>query len=90
MTVYDTLASLWRTVVPIVAGALLSMAAKAGFHIDSSVVTGWLTAGFAAGYYALFRLAEQHLGKRWGWLLGLARPPQYKPAPAPAGSTTST
>jgi hypothetical protein len=83
MSVYDTLASLWRTVVPVLAGALLSMAARAGWHLDSSVVTGWLTAGFAAGYYALFRVLEAHVSARWGWLLGLARPPQYQAGTTP-------
>lgn len=87
---YDYLASLWRTVVPIIAGALLAMAARAGWHIDSSVAASWLTAAFGAVYYAAFRLAEAHLGKGWGWLLGLARPPKYPDASGAVHLAAST
>lgn len=77
MTVYDTLASLWRTVVPLIVGTLVAALAHAGIGIDSAAATAWLTGAFAAGYYALFRLLEAHVSPRFGWLLGLARPPQY-------------
>ncbi|BBA99292.1 hypothetical protein RVR_5845 [Actinacidiphila reveromycinica] len=83
MTLYDYLASLWRTAIPLIVGALGTWLAHAGIGIDSTVLSAWLGSAFAAAYYALFRLAEQHAGAAWGWLLGLARPPAYtKPAPA--------
>jgi len=92
MTLYDFLASLWRTVVPLLVGTLVAWASHAGLHVDSAAATAWLTAAFSGVYYALFRLAEQHLGSAWGWALGLARPPAYtKPAPtAPEVSTTTS
>lgn len=86
---YDFLASLWRTAVPVIVGTLVAWLAHAGLHVDSAAATAWLTAAFTGVYYALFRLAEQRLGVGWGWFLGLARPPAYtapvKPTP-PAGS----
>lgn len=83
MTPFDFLAGLWRTVVPVIVGTLVAWLAHAGIGVDSAAATAWLTAAFSSGYYALFRLAEQHLGAGWGWFLGLARPPQY---PAKGGA----
>jgi hypothetical protein len=77
MTVYDTLASLWRTAVPIVVGTLVALLAHAGIGVDSPALTLWLGGAFSAGYYALFRVLEAHVSPRFGWLLGLARPPAY-------------
>jgi hypothetical protein len=64
--------------------------ARLGVHVDSASAVGALTALFGSVYYAVFRLAEQHLGKSWGWLLGLARPPQYKATTLRATTTPST
>lgn len=80
MTVYDYLASLWRTVVPLIVGTLVTWLAHAGLNVDSAMATAWLTAAFSSGYYALFRLLEAHVSPMWGWLLGLARPPHYADA----------
>lgn len=77
MTLYDTLASLWRTVVPMIVGTVVAWLAHAGLHIDSATATAWLGMAFSAAYYALFRVLEAHVSPRWGWLLGLARPPKY-------------
>lgn len=77
MTFYDTLASLWRTLVPVLVGTLVAWLAHAGIGVDSAAATTWLTGAFSAGYYALFRLLEAHASPRFGWLLGLARPPAY-------------
>ncbi|MFI0894902.1 hypothetical protein [Streptomyces sp. NPDC020983] len=85
MTLYDTLASLWRTVVPMIVGALVAALAHAGIGVDSATATVWLGGAFSAAYYALFRVLEAHVSSRWGWLLGLARPPQY-----PAAKTAPT
>ena len=90
MTLYDYLASLWRTVVPLLVGTLAAWLAHAGLHVDSAAATAWLTAAFTGVYYALFRLAEAHLGSAWGWFLGLARPPAYtKPAPVEVSTSSS-
>lgn len=77
MTVYATLASLWRTVLPVIVGTVAAWLAHAGIGVDSAAATSWLAAAFSSGYYALFRILEAHVSSRWGWLLGLARPPQY-------------
>jgi hypothetical protein len=77
MTVYDTLASLWRTIVPLLVGTVAAWLAHAGIGVDSAAAVAWLTAAFSAAYYALFRVLEAHASPRFGWLLGLARPPQY-------------
>lgn len=77
MTLYDTLASLWRTLVPLLVGALAAALAHAGIGVDSAAATAWLGTAFSAAYYALFRLLEAHVSPKWGWLLGLARPPAY-------------
>lgn len=98
MSLYDTLASLWRTVVPIIVGTLVAWLAHAGIGVDSASATAWLTAAFSSAYYAAFRLLEAHVSAKWGWLLGLARPPQYPNAPAytrtaklpPSGSTPTS
>jgi hypothetical protein len=80
MTMYDYLASLWRTVVPLIVGTLVAWLAHAGIGVDSAAATAWLGTAFSAVYYAAFRLAEAHLGGAWGWFLGLARPPHYADA----------
>lgn len=81
--------SLMRTVVPIVAGLLLGLAARVGLDLDDATVTAYVTAGLTAGYYALWRALEE-LAERIGWeplrtlaglLLGWAKPPQYEQAP---------
>lgn len=78
--------SIVRTVVPIVAGVLLGLAARAGLDLDEGMVTTYVTAAVTAGYYALWRALEELAG-RLGWeplrtaaglLLGWAKPPQYQ------------
>lgn len=90
MTVYDTLASLWRTVVPLIVGTLVAALAHAGIGVDSAAAVAWLTGAFSAAYYALFRVLEAHVSARFGWLLGLARPPQYPNAAAYTRTATVT
>ncbi|MFD7990727.1 hypothetical protein [Streptomyces mexicanus] len=79
-------ASLMRTVVPIVAGLLISLAAKVGLDLDDATATTYTTAAITAAYYALWRALEELAG-RIGWeplrtlagvLLGWAKPPQYE------------
>lgn len=77
--------SAMRTAVPLVAGWLLTLAARAGFDIDSATVTGAVTVALAFAYYLVFRLLEV-IGERLngtalqglaGVFLGWARPPAY-------------
>ncbi|MGW1157789.1 hypothetical protein ACWD48_06085 [Streptomyces sp. NPDC002519] len=69
--------SLIRTGVPALVGWLVAVAAAHGLHLDAQALSGVLTPLAAFCYYAVFRLAEQHVSPRFGWLLGYARPPQY-------------
>lgn len=83
--------SVMRTVVPLVAGWLLSLAAWSGLDLDTDAAVGAVTVAVAAAYYALFRILETAgqrargtaLQRLAGVMLGWARPPQY-PAPEPA------
>jgi hypothetical protein len=77
MTIYDWLVSLWRTVVPYIVGYVAVALARIGITIDDATLTASLVLAFGSLYYALFRFLEQRAGRGWGWLLGLARPPQY-------------
>ncbi|WP_086746184.1 hypothetical protein [Streptomyces scabiei] len=74
-----------RTAVPVVAGLVLTGAARLGLDLDDATTTMYVMAGLTAGYYAVFRLLEE-LAERMAWgplqtlagiLLGWARPPQY-------------
>ena len=78
-------ASLVRTVVPIVAGWVVTQALRLGVHLDQASVASAVTAGLGALWYAGFRLLEHHVHPAWGWLLGWARPPQYPAAGRHAG-----
>ncbi|MEU0216860.1 hypothetical protein ABZ281_17825 [Streptomyces sp. NPDC006265] len=77
MTLYDWLASLWRTLVPYVVGFAAVQLARLGITLDDATLTAALAGAFGTVYYALFRLLEQKAGRGWGWFLGLARPPHY-------------
>lgn len=80
--------STMRTVVPLVAGWLLSLAAWAGFSVESEQAVSAVTLVLALAYYVLFRALEfvgtklrgTALQKMAGVLLGWARPPAYPDA----------
>ncbi|MFE2578851.1 hypothetical protein [Streptomyces sp. NPDC059378] len=69
--------SMIRTGIPALAGWLVTLAASHGLGLDAQALAGVLTPVAAFCYYAVFRLAEQYVSPKWGWLLGYARPPQY-------------
>ena len=70
------LASLIRTVVPVVVGLILSGLAQLGIEIDPGPLTQTIDAVFIGGYYVLIRWAESRFD--WvGWFLGLPSPPDY-------------
>lgn len=82
--------SFMRTVVPLVAGWLLTLAVQAGITIDSDSLASAVTVVLAVAYYLVFRLLE-YVGTRLrgnllqsaaGLLLGWARPPSYPQVPA--------
>jgi hypothetical protein len=85
-------ASVMRTVVPLIAGWLISLALWAGLDLDSEATTAAVTVMVTALYYLAFRLLEVLGTKARGTLLqrlagialGWARPPAYPQLPAPA------
>lgn len=77
--------STMRTLVPIVAGLVLSLAGRLGIPVDSDTAALVVLAGLSAVYYLAFRGLEA-LAERMAWLplqtlagvfLGWAKPPQY-------------
>ncbi|MEU6534897.1 hypothetical protein [Streptomyces sp. NPDC047000] len=83
--------SFMRTVVPIVAGLVLTLLVRIGVTFDSAAVASVVTAILTGAYYTLFRLLEtlavkirnRPLAAVAGILLGWAAPPDY-PDPAAA------
>lgn len=71
-------ASVVRTVVPLIVGAVIAAAAKAQIELDGAVIESAVTLGVTTVYYAAVRFAETRLGPAWGWLLGYANAPQYE------------
>lgn len=77
--------SLVRTVVPLVVGCVLSFGAWIGTDMDGEAVAIVVTSTVTATYYTVFRALEgwaekishPRLRRAAGWLLGLARPPEY-------------
>jgi hypothetical protein len=70
--------SVIRTLVPVVVGTLLAAAAKAGFDIDEGLATEIVATVFITLYYAGVRWLEVNVAPKWGWLLGVAKAPEYK------------
>lgn len=72
--------SVVRTVVPIIVGFALSLWASAGIEPDPEFATSLgnaLTLGFSALWYVGVRLLETYAHPKFGWLLGLAKQPEY-------------
>lgn len=79
-------ASLIRTIVPIVAGSILSALTKIGLNIDvagQEALSTLIDSAFIGGYYLIVRLIETKI-PQVGWLLGLAKSPDsYSKDPEP-------
>lgn len=73
--------SVVRTITPVVAGAVLTAALKAGVDLDDGVITTTVGTVVTTGYYAAARWLEERISPRWGWLLGYANAPRYTPPP---------
>lgn len=87
--VFSTLwASVVRTFVPLIVGAVLSWAATAGIPLDDGfepALIAVLSFVFGAVYHIGIRLLEIYVSPRFGWLLGLAKSPDsYTAGNAPA------
>jgi multisubunit Na+/H+ antiporter MnhB subunit len=80
------LASILRTVVPVVVGTLLGLAAKVGLDLPGGAVTALVTVVLTAAYYWLARLVEQTWPAAGRYLLALGltgKQPMYFPPAAP-------
>lgn len=77
---YALMLSIWRTLVPYAVGSVGTYAASRGFDIDEAAIESSLVLSFGTLYYAAARFLEQNHGRRWGWLLGSAKPPTYPSA----------
>ncbi|MEV2201208.1 hypothetical protein AB0E11_14640 [Streptomyces fradiae] len=82
----NVLASVLRTVVPVLVGLVVAVADVLRLDADHGDITAVVAAAVTAAYYLLLRLAEA-LAARIGWepgriiagiLLGWARPPEYQ------------
>lgn len=78
-------ASIIRTLIPLLAGQLLALLAAVGLNLDTAgqgALTDWLGVTLAGVYYIIVRLVETKV-PAVGWLLGLAKSPDsYSEAPA--------
>ena len=80
------IASLIRTIVPIVVGSILGLLTRIGLDIDlegQQALTTLIDSAFIGAYYIVVRLIETKV-PQVGWLLGLAKSPDsYSKDPAP-------
>ena len=72
--------SLVRTFVPILVGLAAGLFVTWNIEPDpqfTELLAAGLSALFSFLYYALARVLEVYVKPRFGWLLGLAKPPEY-------------
>lgn len=72
------LASIVRTVVPVLVGLVLSVPVLG--DLDSTALETVFTGAITGAYYAIVRWLEVNVAPSFGWLLGLARTPSYEAA----------
>lgn len=81
-------ASLIRTLTPLVVGWVISLAVTLNMPLDPEfeiALATLITVAFQGVYYVLVRLGERFVSPKLGWLIGTAQQPvAYKPAD-PAG-----
>lgn len=77
-TLFD---SLVRTFTPIIAGAIIGWFVTVGIDLDPEFAPTLIiviTGAFQGVYYLVVRLFEKYVSPKFGWLLGLAKPPVYE------------
>ncbi|MFJ2506336.1 hypothetical protein [Microbacterium sp. NPDC087592] len=77
-TLFD---SLVRTYVPWLAGVIITFLVSLGVPLDPEVqpaLLALLMLAASAAYYWIARLLETHMSPKFGWMLGLAKPPVYE------------
>lgn len=76
--------SLVRTYVPWIAGIIIGWLGSLGVPLDPEVapqVTVVLMLAASFVWYVLARIFEIYVHPRFGWLIGLAKQPQYEDNP---------
>ena len=69
--------SILRTFIPAVVGAVVTVLAKIGAHVDSAALEVAASTIITGLYYAAVRVLEVKVGPRFGWLLGAPKAPTY-------------
>lgn len=69
--------SIIRTFIPAVVGAIITVLAKIGAHVDSASLEVFISTVVTAVYYAGVRVLEVKVGPKFGWLLGAPKAPSY-------------
>lgn len=72
--------SIVRTLTPIIVGAVVGWITTAGIALDpefQGALTVVVGAAFSGIYYVAVRLLETYVTPKFGWLLGLAKAPEY-------------
>lgn len=73
--------SIVRTLVPIIVGAVIGWATIRGIALDPEFELALVlavTGLFQGVYYIAVRLFELYVSPKFGWLLGLAKAPEYR------------
>lgn len=76
----DLYDSMIRTYVPILVAFIVNILGTNGIVIPedaSAGLTAFLSALAAGLFYLIARLLETHANPKFGWLLGLAKQPEY-------------
>lgn len=72
--------SLVRTFVPIIVGLVAALFVTWNIEVDpqfNELLAVSLASFFTFVYYAVARILEVYVKPRFGWLLGLAKAPEY-------------
>jgi len=69
--------SIVRTFIPAVVGAVVTVLAKIGAHVDSAALEVAASTIITGLYYAAVRVLEVKVGPKFGWLLGAPKAPTY-------------
>lgn len=88
------LASIVRTVVPMLVGLIVAALTKLGVPAAdgdvANLVNGFVSGLVALAYYLVARGLELFASSKFGWLLGYAKAPVYTPAAVAAQPNDQT
>lgn len=76
--------SLVRTYAPWIVSLIVGWLTSFGIPLDSELaptISAAVFLGAGALYYLVVRLLETYVSPKFGWLLGLAKPPVYPTPP---------